>query len=90
MPPKPSKATSNAASSAGKRIVGFTPLQKYELCKLREKHPTMKLAEFAQLNNCPKRPDGRPLAISSLSDHLKGWKERIKEGPPAGTKFNKN
>ncbi|CUS07543.1 unnamed protein product [Tuber aestivum] len=49
----------------------------------------MKLADFALLNECPRRPDGQPLAISSISDHLKGWKEKIKKEPPAGTTGNK-
>lgn len=49
----------------------------------------MKLAEFAALTDCPRRRDGRPLAISSLADHLKGWEETVKQGPPEGTEcFN--
>lgn len=44
----------------------------------------MKLAEFAALPECPRRRDGRPLAISSLADHLKGWEETVKQGPPEG------
>lgn len=67
-----------------KRLASFTPLEKYELRKLREKHPTMKLLEFSLLDVCPKRPDGRPLAVSSLSDHLKGWEKFVKQLPPAG------
>jgi len=66
------------------RKAGLTALQKYELCCLRAQHPQMKLADFALLEDCPRRPDGQPLAISSLSDHLKGWREKIKKEPPAG------
>ena len=44
----------------------------------------MRLAEFALLDECPRRADGSPLAISSLSDHLKGWAAKIKEGHPQG------
>lgn len=78
MPPKP----------RGQKIrSGFTPLQKYELCCLREKHPTMRLTDFALLAECPKRVDGRPLAQSSPSDHLKGWQDRVKQGPPEGTSY---
>ena len=62
----------------------LTALQKYELCCLRAQNPQMKLGEFALLEECPRRPDGKPLALSSLSDHLKGWRERVKKGPPAG------
>lgn len=61
---------------------GLTLLQKYELCCLRAKHPSIKLLTFSQLEECPKRPDGRPLATSSLSEHLKGWQQRVDEGPP--------
>jgi hypothetical protein len=46
----------------------------------------MKLSEFALLADCPKRSDGSPLALSSLSDHLKDWKKRANAGPPDGTK----
>ena len=63
---------------------GLTALQKYELCCLRAEHPQMKLGDFALLEGCPRRPNGQPLAISSLSDHLKGWREKIKAEPPAG------
>lgn len=70
--------------SKRQNVTSFMPIQKYELCKLREKHPKMKLAEFALLEDCPKRPDGRPLAASSLSDHLKGWEQRVKQDPPNG------
>lgn len=65
--------------------VGLTPLQKYELCQLRAQHPKMKLADFALLEQCPRRPDGKLLAVSSLSDHLKGWAEKVKNGPPSGS-----
>ncbi|KAH8155117.1 uncharacterized protein LAJ45_00126 [Morchella importuna] len=68
---------------------GLTQLQKYEICRLRAQHPSMKLAEFAQLPLCPRRRDGRPLAISSLADHLKGWEETVKQGPPEGAEANK-
>ena len=44
----------------------------------------MKLAEFALLDECPRRADGSPLPISSLSDHLKGWAAKVKEGCPQG------
>ena len=44
----------------------------------------MKLGEFAELPGCPRRSDGRALPISSISDHLKGWEERVKQGPPEG------
>ena len=67
------------------RKAGLTPIQKYELCQLRAQYPKMKLADFALLKECPQRPDGNPLAVSSLSDHLKGWAERIKNGPPIGS-----
>jgi hypothetical protein len=66
-------------------LQGLHPLQKYQLCKLREKFPTMKLSQFALLDECFKRPDGRPLAVSSLSDHLKGWESKVKEDPPTGS-----
>jgi len=66
------------------RRKGLTPIQKWELCLLRAQNPTMKLGEFAELPACPRRPDGRPLPISSISDHLKGWEERVKHGPPEG------
>lgn len=65
-------------------IAGFTPLEKYKLCKLRERFPNLKLSFFALLEECPRRPDGWPLATSSLSDHLKGWEKRAKEDPPSG------
>lgn len=64
-------------------VAGFAPLQKYELCKLREKYPKIKLEEFALLDGCPKRPDGRPLAKSSFSDHLKRWEEWVKQVSPS-------
>lgn len=66
---------------------GFTSLtqfQKYELCELREKHPTMPLMDFARLDECPKRLDGRCLPRSSLSDYLRGWEQQLGQGPPSG------
>lgn len=44
----------------------------------------MKLSKFAELDDCSKRPDGRPLATSSLSEHLKGWQQKVEDGPPEG------
>ncbi|RPA95184.1 hypothetical protein L873DRAFT_1813108 [Choiromyces venosus 120613-1] len=38
--------------------LGLTPLQKYELCCLRQKHPKLKLSSFAALEECPCRLDG--------------------------------
>ncbi|RPA98938.1 hypothetical protein L873DRAFT_1807630 [Choiromyces venosus 120613-1] len=34
--------------------LGLTPLQKYELCCLRQKHPKLKLSSFAALEECPR------------------------------------
>ena len=72
----PTKSTS--------KKIGLTAIQKYDLCCLRSRYPKMRLAEFALLDECPRRADGSPLAISSLSDHLKGWAAKIKEGRPQG------
>lgn len=63
---------------------GLTAIEKYDLCMLRSKHPKMKLSEFALLPECPKRDDSKPLAASSLCEHLKRWEERVAEGPPTG------
>ncbi|KAG0134078.1 hypothetical protein HOY82DRAFT_602923 [Tuber indicum] len=65
---------------------GLMALHKYELCCLRAEHSQMKLADFALLSKWQRRPDGQALAISSLADHLKGWRKRIKAEPPAGNK----
>lgn len=64
--------------------IGLTPTQKYDLCCLRSRYPKMKLVDFALLDECPRRADGSPLAVSSLSDHLKGWAAKVKDGRPQG------
>lgn len=51
------------------------------MCKLREQFPNLKLSLFVLLEECPRHPNGRPLATSSLSYHLKGWEKRAKEDP---------
>jgi len=59
-------------------------LQKCELCSLCAENPKMRLSNFALLDACPRPPDGKPLALSSLLDQLKEWRERVKKEPPAG------
>ena len=71
-----------APNTAGRK--GLTQTQKYELCLLRSRYPDMKLAKFAELPECPKRQDGRLLALSSVSEHLRGWKDRVQKGKPKG------
>jgi len=44
----------------------------------------MMLVKFAELQECPRRQNGCPLPLSSFSEHLKGWKERILKGKPSG------
>ena len=63
---------------------GLSQSQKYDLCVLRSQHPEMTLGKFAELPECPRREDGRPLPLSSLSEHLKGWKEKLQKGKPSG------
>jgi len=48
------------------------------------KHPKLKLSSFAALEACPRRPDGRYMAIQSLSDHLKNWEKTVADDPPTG------
>ena len=72
MPPK----------KAGQR--GLTQTQKYDLCVLQSRYPDMKLAAFAELPECPKREDGSQLALSSLSENMKGWREKVQKGKPSG------
>ncbi|CUS08285.1 unnamed protein product [Tuber aestivum] len=43
----------------------------------------MTLIKFAELPECPRREDGRPLPLSSLSEYLKGWKEKLQKGKPS-------
>jgi len=69
---------------ASKVRAGLTPAQKYELCVLRSKHPNLRLSDFAELPECPRRPDGRTLPLSSLSEHIKDWKKKILESQPLG------
>ena len=71
-----------APNTAGRK--GLTQTQKYEICLQRFRYPDMRLAKFAELPECPKRQDGRRLALSSLSEHLKGWKESVQMGKPKG------
>ena len=49
----------------------------------------MRVAEFALLDECPRHADGSPLAISSLSDYLKGWAAKIKKGRLQGKQGRK-
>jgi len=71
-----------SSKTAGQR--GFTQRQMYDLCVLRSRYPDMKLAAFAELPESPKREDGSRLVISSLSEHLKGWREKVQKGKPSG------
>ena len=79
--------TMPSTNSGSIKKVALTALQKYELCCLRAENPKMKLSDFALLDACPRCPDGKPLALSSLSDHLKGWRERVTKEPPAGNLY---
>jgi len=63
---------------------GLTQSQKYDLCVLRSQYPEMTLGKFAELPECSPREDGRPLPLSSLSEHLKGWKDKLQKRKPSG------
>ena len=65
-----------------------TLLQKYDLCSLHQKYPKLKLSQFVELEECPRRPDGRLMAVQSLSDHLKNWEKIVADGPPSGIVYS--
>jgi len=80
----PAKLTYGRGKRNPSQKLGLTLLQKYELCCLRQKYPKLKLSKFAELEECPRRPDGRFIALQSLSDHLKNWEKIVADGPPTG------
>jgi hypothetical protein len=43
---------------------------KYELCRLPAQYPKMKLVDFAPLEECPRHPYGKPLALNATYDSL--------------------
>jgi len=79
MPPARLEYGSTNRKTAQK--LGLTQLQKYEVCCLRMKNAKVKLSSFATLEECPRRPDARYMAILSLSDHLKYWEKTFADVP---------
>lgn len=58
---------------------------------VREKYPTMQLADFVLSAGCLNGAVGRPFASLSISGNLGVWQNRLGQSPPEGAAlFNYN